>query len=136
MKLHKGKVAKYVSVTAVILALVHVAARTLAGSTVVSNVHSPSETDTSLFWMGFWQFRYTSDRFPEEWNVLQPMEVIGPHVSIIVAVGIILAIIGSIRYFVKANPNTRSTITLCVSVAALVVSIISFMINVVLIRSF
>lgn len=131
MKLHKGKIIKPALITAISLILIHIAARITAGIAVLDNVYSPSETEASLFWMGFWQFRYTSDRYIEEWNMLEPMDVIAPHVFIVVTVAIIALIIGAIRYFMKTNPANRSAITLGISIFALGFSIFSFMINVV-----
>ena len=122
MKLNARKIFKYASLTVLGLCLVHLAARVVAGFTTLNNVYSPSETESSIFWMGFGHFNYTNDRYTPAMNAIQPMDVIAPHLGVAITLALVIGVILAIKYIVRATSDQISKISIAISITAISIS--------------
>ena len=125
MKLNVRAILRYTPLTILGLCLVHLAARIVAGFATLYNVYSPSETASSIFWMGFWEFSYTNDRYTPEMNAIQPMDVIAPHLGIAITLAFAIGVVVAVKYYGRATAERKEKIGLAISITALLVSFIA-----------
>jgi len=127
LKLNARKILKFTSLTVLGLGLVHLTARVVAGLTTLYNVHSPSETESSIFWMGFWQFDYTNERFSPAMNAIEPMDVITPHLIVLSVILVAVLVVFGIKFLIKATADQVSGISIAVSASAVTISVMSLL---------
>ena len=125
MKFLTSKSLKYAVLVGVGLFLVHIVARVVAGFILLDNVYSPSETEASLFWMGFWEFQYSNEDYPEDWKILRPMSVIGPHLIVAGTIASVVAIVFATKWYVKTSQANKNIALSVLCGSALLMSIVS-----------
>jgi len=122
LELKARKIFKYASLTVLGLCLVHLVARVVAGFTTLNYVYSPSESESSIFWKGFWQFYYTNDRFTPAMNTIEPVDVIAPHLGVVLTLALVIGVVFAIRYLGRATSEQISKISIAISITAISIS--------------